>query len=180
MRLLKNGDTTHCRQRDMGEMTKVFSGRVLSEWIDYNGHMGDYAYAIIFSDALTSFMDMIGVDAAYRSRTHCTIYTLEIRIAYLNECHLDQKFHVVQQILDLDSKRFHTFLSMIDGETGQELAVCEQLLMHMQQSPDAPPKSKPFPEDVAERLSQYREREAGLAIPDWVRSKIGIRRNTER
>ena len=162
----------------MSKMTEVYSGTVPSEWIDYNGHMGDYAYAIIFSDALTSFMDIIGVDAAYRSRTHCTIYTLEIRIAYLNECHLGQKFHVVQQILDLDSKRFHAYLSMLDSETGQELAVCEQLLMHMQQFPDAPPKSKPFPENVEAKLVHYRQMEAGLTIPSWVQSKIGIRRNT--
>jgi acyl-CoA thioester hydrolase len=160
----------------MGEMTRVYSGSVHPDWIDYNGHMGDYAYAIIFSDALTSFMDMIGVDSAYRSHTACTIYTLEIRIAYLNECHLGQKFHVLQQLLDIDTKRFHAFLRMIDSETGQDLAICEQLLMHMQQSPGEPPRAKDFPKNVAEKLALHRHKEAGLEVPEWVGSRVGIRR----
>ena len=160
----------------MGDMTKVLSGSVRRNWIDYNGHMGDFAYGIIFSDAATSFMDMIGVDETYRKGTGCTIYTLEVRIAYLKACHLDQKFHVLQQLIDLDGKRFHSYLRMVDDKTGQDLAVCEQLLMHMQQSPGQPSKSKPFPLAVKEKLSWFRRQEQNLPIPEWIGGHIGIHR----
>lgn len=163
----------------MSEMTQVFSGTVKSDWIDYNGHMGDFAYAIIFSDALTEFMSLIGIDERYRRSTHCTIYTLEIRIAYMKECHLNQPFRVFQQLIEVDKKRFHVFLRMEDGDTGEELAICEQVVMHMQQSTDLPPKSLQFPVHVQEKLRHYQELELGLPVPEWVGRPMGLRKKTQ-
>jgi acyl-CoA thioester hydrolase len=157
----------------MTAQTLLLSGTVKTDWVDYNGHMGDYAYGIVFSDAVTAFMDVIGVDAPYRARTKCTIYTLEMRIAYLKECHSGQRFHVLQQIVDHDHKRYHGFLRMVDDVTGEDLAWCEQLLMHMQQS--APPKAVIYPPDVQAKLDAIAGPQRALPKPDWVGRVIGIR-----
>ena len=37
------------------------------------------------SQATDALMDHLGLDAAYRTRTHCTLYTLEMHIHYLQE-----------------------------------------------------------------------------------------------
>ena len=58
---------------------------VRPEWVDYNGHMGDFAYAIAFSQTVTAFMDAIGIDRAYRDATSATLYTLDMRIGYQRE-----------------------------------------------------------------------------------------------
>ena len=50
----------------MSETLPIYRTSVSPSWIDYNGHMGDYAYGIVFSDAATAYMDRIGIDAAYR------------------------------------------------------------------------------------------------------------------
>jgi acyl-CoA thioester hydrolase len=158
------------------ELTVLMDASVKSDWVDYNGHMGDYAYGIVFSDAITAFMDMIGVDAAYRASTRCTLYTLEMRIAYLKECHTGQEFRVVQQIVDHDSKRFHAFQIMSDRKTGEALAWCEQLLMHMKQSASTPPKSVAFPETILATLNSIAEPQEKMPRPDWVGKPMGIRR----
>jgi acyl-CoA thioester hydrolase len=155
---------------------RVFQGKVKSEWVDYNGHMGDFAYAIVFSDAVTAFMDEIGVTEAYRTTKLCTIYTLDLRIAYLKECHEGQSFHVLQQLLDADHKRYHAYFRMVDDATGEDLAWSEQLLMHMKQQKDGPPRSMPFPPSVREKVDARMAEQRGLARPEWVGSPIGIRR----
>jgi acyl-CoA thioester hydrolase len=160
----------------LSQLTVVLRGTVKPDWVDYNGHMGDYAYGIVFSDAVTAFMDMIGINATHRNETLQTVYLLEWRIAFLQECHEGQSFRVEQQLLDLDSKRFHGFYRMVDETSGEQLAICEQLLMHMQQQKNGPPKSSVFPAEVFAKLDGYYQPQKELSWPAWVGGKLGIRR----
>ena len=57
----------------------------MPEWIDYNGHLRDAYYVLVLSYAVDDVMDHLGLDAAYRERTHCTLYTLELHMHYLHE-----------------------------------------------------------------------------------------------
>ena len=50
------------------------------DWIDYNGHLRDAYYVVVLSDATDALMDHLGLDAAYRARTRCTLYTLEMHL----------------------------------------------------------------------------------------------------
>ncbi len=64
----------------MSDAFFIYRTTVSPSWIDYNGHMGDYAYGIVFSDAATAYMDRIGVDTPYREANNATLYTLDSRI----------------------------------------------------------------------------------------------------
>jgi acyl-CoA thioester hydrolase len=56
------------------------------EWaIDYNGHMNDSAYAKVLTDANEAFLDALGLSEAYRERTGCSMYTVEITLKFLHE-----------------------------------------------------------------------------------------------
>lgn len=161
----------------MPQLTRVFSGEVRKDWVDYNGHMGDYAYAIVFSDAITAYMDTIGCDAPYRRETGCTLYTMEMRIAYLRECKAGQRFHVLQQMLDADGKRFHSYMRMVDDASGEDAAVAEQLLMHMHRDPaTSVPRARAFPDTMRAKVEADREEHRAIAVPAWIDAKIGIRR----
>ncbi|MDP1702075.1 MAG: thioesterase family protein [Aestuariivirga sp.] len=160
----------------MTKLTRILSGTVKEDWVDYNGHMADYAFAIVFSDTLTAFMDIIGIDERYRKETANTIYTIDIRITYLRECHKEQKFHVLQQMLDVDAKRFHTCLRMVDDLSGEDLARSEQLLMHVHRDAAGVPRSLPFSPSVSAILVSYKNSHRDLGVPAWVGSRIGIRR----
>lgn len=58
---------------------------VLPEWIDYNGHMQDAYYGLVFSQAVDALQDDVGFDQAYRQKTGCTIYLLEEHKFFLSE-----------------------------------------------------------------------------------------------
>ena len=40
---------------------------------------------VVLSNAVDEVMDRLGLDAAYRERTRCTLYTLELHMHFLHE-----------------------------------------------------------------------------------------------
>jgi len=152
----------------------VLNRHVPEEWVDYNGHMGDFAYGIAFSDAVTAYMDRIGVDAPYRERTGATLYTLDLRIGFFRECHRGDPLEVELVLLAADDKRLHVFLRL-RGAEGQELALCEQLLMHVGRASGSP-RAEPFPESISAIVERDREDHAALIRPDWLGRRIGLSR----
>ena len=63
----------------------IYRTAIAPEWIDYNGHLRDAYYGLIVSYAADALMDKIGMDAAYRDRTHRTLYTVEMHLHFLRE-----------------------------------------------------------------------------------------------
>ncbi|MER0242458.1 thioesterase family protein [Streptomyces sp. HSW2009] len=58
---------------------------VRPEWIDYNGHLSEAYYVLVFGHATDALMDHVGLDADYRRRTGCSLYTVEAHVRYLRE-----------------------------------------------------------------------------------------------
>ena len=46
-------------------------------WVDYNGHLNDGYYMVVFGQSTDGLMDLIGLDAAGRGATGHSIFTLE-------------------------------------------------------------------------------------------------------
>ena len=67
------------------EALPVYETDVAADWVDYNGHMNDAAYALVFSRAVDALMDRIGLDAAARKASRRTLYTLQMMLHYLQE-----------------------------------------------------------------------------------------------
>ena len=88
-----------------GSTLPVLETTVVSDWIDYNGHMNDAAYAIAFSRSLDTLMDRIGLDAAARKRTGQTVFTLQMMLHYFKEAKEGDALAVSCQLLEHDDKR---------------------------------------------------------------------------
>ncbi|MBB6448418.1 acyl-CoA thioester hydrolase [Geomicrobium halophilum] len=129
---------------------EVWHGEVRSEWVDYNGHMNDAAYAQVFSAALDALMEHIGLDETGRSGEDYTIFTLEAHLKYLAEAHVGQKLRVFVTLLDVDAKRMHLWFVM-NNDQGDAIATSEQMAMGMDQHSGRP---APFPEKVNELVSK--------------------------
>ena len=129
--------------------TFVYETEIKSDWIDYNGHLQDAYYGLIFSYAVDALQDEIGFDEAYRKETGCTIYLLEDHKLYLKEVKVGAMVRVETVVLDSDDKRFHLHLRMI--HQGEDAAICEFLELHVKQHPK--PHATPMPTSIAERLS---------------------------
>lgn len=151
----------------------LYDARVLKDWVDYNGHMNDAAYAIPFSRAIDALMDMIGLDAKSRKETHHTLFTLAMQIRFVHEVKEGAPLRVYGQIIEHDAKRLRLYQWLRHGEDDTLLATCEQLLASIDQSG---PKIAPFLPPVAEALEKIVSDHASLAIPDDAGQGIALKR----
>ena len=129
-----------------------YRAQIQPEWIDFNGHVRDAYYTLAASYAIDEVMDHFGMDAAYRERTHCTLYTLELHIHYLREVKGSDDLSVTSAVLDCDSKRIHLACRLDCTRLGQEAAAtAECMLLHVHQGDQV--RAAPFPADIAARLA---------------------------
>ncbi|MFD1199795.1 thioesterase family protein [Brucella gallinifaecis] len=157
----------------MSEALPIYRTSVSPNWIDYNGHMGDYAYGIVFSDAVTFYMDRIGIDAVYRATSNATLYTLDSRIAYLKECHAGETLQVKLALIDADHKRLHVFMRLFNAD-GEILALCEQLLMHVSRE-GGHPRAADLPKSVQDVVLADLQSSKSLGKIEWIERRIGLR-----
>jgi acyl-CoA thioester hydrolase len=125
-----------------------FETKVHTDWIDYNGHMRDSYFALVFSLAVDALQDEVGFDQAYRERTGCTIYLLEDHKYFLREVKEGSVVRVETRILDCDVKRFHLYIQMLEGD--DVVAVGEFMEMHVKQHPA--PHGFPIPDSILDLL----------------------------
>ncbi len=97
-----------------GSALPVLETTVVSDWVDYNGHMNDAAYAIVFSRSVDALMDRVGLDAAVRKRTGQTLFTLQMMLHYFKEAKEGDVLAVSCQLLEHDDKRMRV-LARHDG-----------------------------------------------------------------
>jgi len=129
----------------------VFQTGIAREWIDYNQHLRDAYYSLIFSLATDALMDRIGLDEAYRTRTRCTLYTLEMHIHFLHEVKDTDVVEVSVRILGTDRKRIHAAFDMYCGRYPDPVSTAEMMLLHVYQGTE--PRSQVFPPEVVEALA---------------------------
>lgn len=145
---------------------QIYQTAVAPQWIDYNGHLRDAYYVLIVSQATDALMDHLGLDAAYRSRTHCTLYTLELHIHYLHEVRSSDTAVVRVRILAADHKRIHAAFELSRSAGGPPAAAAEVLLLHVHQQPEGA-VSAPFPPAVSAALAELQASTAAAptAVP---------------
>ena len=138
---------------------EVFQTGIAPEWIDYNGHLRDAYYSLIFSLATDALMDRVGLDEPYRTRTRCTLYTLEMHIHFLHEVMKSDVVDVSVRILGTDRKRIHAALDMWCDRYADPVATAELMLLHVRQGDG--PKAEAFPPEVVEALAKITAESAG-------------------
>lgn len=129
----------------------IYRDVVRPEWVDYNGHLRDAFYLLIFSFATDALLDRIGLDDAARKTRRRSVYTLEAHIAYLHEIKEGQRVRVDARVFAFDAKRLHLYLEMFAEGIDAPVSASEQMLLHVDTRDG--PKSAPFDADVADRKS---------------------------
>jgi acyl-CoA thioester hydrolase len=139
----------------------IYQTAIQPEWIDYNGHVRDAYYGLIVSLASDALMDRIGLDAGYRARTGCTLYTVEMHVHYLQEVKDSDIVTVSMRIAAVDSKRIHAAFEMARAGHPGVAATAEVMLLHVQQQGDAV-ATAPFPPAVSTALGELQAASAVL------------------
>ncbi|HXZ08101.1 MAG TPA: thioesterase family protein [Paraburkholderia sp.] len=127
----------------------VYRDKVRAEWVDYNGHLRDAFYMLIFSFAGDALIDYIGLDDAVRKARGRSIYTLEAHVNYLHEIKEGTPVRVDVRLVAHDAKRLHIYLEMFADGLEEPVAASEQMLLHVDTSG---PKAAPFDADVDTRV----------------------------
>ncbi|WP_367124974.1 thioesterase family protein [Streptomyces phytohabitans] len=160
-----------------------FTERVRPEWIDYNGHLSEAYYVLVFGHATDAMMDATGLHAAYRDATGCSLYTAEAHVRYLREVRGGTELRVRTRVFGVDGKRLRFGHEMYAAGTGaagtddpagtddapgtgdpaRPVAVTELLGVHVGAA-----GATPFPADVRARFEALAE-----AAPEWAGRAIG-------
>lgn len=144
---------------------------VLPDWVDYNGHLRDAYYLLIFSYATDALMERIGLDADARGQSGHSLFTLEAHINYLHEVKLDTEVWVQTQIIGFDKKRLHLYHSLHRAGFDEALAASEQMLLHVDL---AGPKSAPFGQGTITCLQNIVDQQKEEVPPRYVGRIISL------
>lgn len=157
------------------EPLPVYETVVAAEWVDYNGHMNDAAYALVFSRAGDALMDRIGLDAAARKASGQTLYTLQVMLHYFKEALEGEALFVRCQVLEHDEKRMRVWLEMTAGREGARLAASEQLLLSVAQS-ESGPRAAPWRAETQAALDALAHAHRGIEVPPQAGQGVALKR----
>lgn len=122
-----------------------YSATVRPEWIDYNGHLSEPYYVLVFGDATTALMDRAGMDPGYREATGRSLYTVEAHVRYLREVGPGAALEVRTRVLGRDAKRLRLWHEL--HVEGRLRATEELMCLHV-----GPEGTEAFPAGVAAAL----------------------------
>lgn len=145
---------------------------VAPQWVDYNGHMSESCYLLVFGENSDAFFRLIGIDEDYRAAGH-SLYTVQTHLHNLHEVAQGEPIRLTLQMLDADEKRIHLFHAMFHGISGELLATGEQMLVHVDMSQGC---AVAMPADLQQRVQAIRGAHALLPRPPQAGQPISIRR----
>lgn len=141
---------------------QLHAATVVPEWVDYNNHLSEWAYLLIFGDNADALFKFIGVGEAYRASGK-SLYTGETHLRHLREVKLGQRLTLTLTVLGHDDKRLHLLHEMLIRGAGC-VATAEQMLLHVDA---AVGRVAPFGPDVAARLRLIAAAHTSLPRPEY-------------
>ncbi|MGU3781036.1 thioesterase family protein [Burkholderia metallica] len=150
----------------------IYRDVVRPEWVDYNGHLRDAFYLLIFSFATDALLDRIGLDDAARRERGRSVYTLEAHVNYLHEIKEGTPVRVDARVLAHDAKRLHLYLELFAPGHDDPVSASEQMLLHVDTRDGA--KSAPFDDDVAAHVAELHALQRDCSAPAYAGRVIGL------
>lgn len=146
------------------QILSTYSTPVREEWIDYNGHLSEAYYVLVFGFATDTAMEALGLGEDYREATGCSLYTVEAHVRYVQEVNRDAQLEVRTLVAGSAQKKLHLAHEMrVDGEI---VATEEILGIHVDQTSG---RATVLPE--ATRASAV---EHTVPAPAWVGRSVAI------
>lgn len=135
---------------------------VRPEWIDYNGHLSEAYYVLVFGHATDSVMAQLGMTLDFINESQTSLYTLEAHVRYLDQISEGAELEVKSTIIGVGTKTVWIWHELFSA--GRLRATEEILMVHV----DAvAAKASSLPEELAAKLRGFLidpPPEAGRAI----------------
>ncbi len=127
----------------------VWSEPVQDAWIDYNGHLSEPYYVLVFGHATDAVMEAVGLGPTYREAHAASLYTVEAHVRYLAEVSAGATLEVRSSVIGTASKLLWIWHEMY---VGTRLCATEEILgVHVVTGAAAP-----LPEPIAARARAAR------------------------
>ena len=132
---------------------RLHRGRVIPDWVDYNGHLSEAYYVLIFGHATDALLDAIGMDESFRARTGRSVYTVDARVRYLSEVTCDEEVEVRTWIAGADPKRMlvHHAMYQVGVGLGEQGPVAQTEVVLLSVGKPGP-RAMPFEPPVFETI----------------------------
>ncbi len=119
----------------MARALRTFTGEVSPDWGDYNNHLTEGFYGVIFGHASDGLLDRIGFGPEYRTDVGGTFYTVEAHIRFEAEIALGEALVVDTVVLGADAKRLHYWHELRVEGSEVRRATQEGLMLHVDIDP---------------------------------------------
>ena len=143
-------------------MTVRWRETVRPEWVDYNGHLSEAYYVLVFGHATDAVMDAVGLDAAYRKRTGASLFTAESHVCYLDQVRDGEVVEVRSAVIGVGAKVLRLWHEMAAG--GRLRATEEILAVHVRVDTAGAAELPPEVRDTVERMREPPPPGAGRRI----------------
>lgn len=142
-------------------------------WVDYNGHLNQAYYGVLFDRALDDALMPAGLGPDYIETRNLSFMSVECHTCFVRELFHTAKVRVASRIVDLDEKRMHMFCELSNASEDWLSATAEFMFLHIDMKTR---RTTPWPADIRARLDAIQAATASLPLPDRVGRKIGIPR----
>ena len=157
---------------EIGAPLALYSAVVEPDWVDYNGHMTEWAFLAAFGWASDALFRYLGIDEAYRDGGH-SYYTVETHLNHLHEASLGEPLRITTQVLGSDAKRLHIFHTMY--RHGEMLCTGEQMLVHVD---TAAGRSAPLLAGPSAAVAAVTAAHASMPVPAQAGGRIAFSRGS--
>jgi acyl-CoA thioester hydrolase len=124
----------------------VWTEDVRPEWIDYNGHLNEGYYVVVFGHATDAVMARLGMTPQYLVDTATSLYTVEAHVRYLDEVPAGARLEVRSAVIGVTGKLLWLWHEM--WSAGRLRATEEVLAVHVDTRAG---RSCPFPDELRAR-----------------------------
>jgi acyl-CoA thioester hydrolase len=148
---------------------------VLTDWIDYNGHMNVAYYTLAFDRAIDAFFsDVLGIGADYVAAERQGPYAMQAHYQYFAELLEGEGFDTSVILHDCDAKRMHLVLQISAASDGRAVALLETISLNVDLNAR---KSTPYPAWVLARLMALKAAHDGIERPPQMGASLGLKRS---
>jgi acyl-CoA thioester hydrolase len=142
-------------------------------WVDYNGHLNQAYYSVLFDRAIDETLIPAGLGPEYIKARNASYMTVENHICFVRELLLTDNVQVASRVLDVDDKRLHLYCEMQHASEGWLSCTSEWMFLHVDMGAR---RTAPWPGDVRERLEAMKAAALALPRPERAGRRIGIER----
>jgi acyl-CoA thioester hydrolase len=148
---------------------------VLPGHLDRNGHMNVGYYSVLFDQALDRPWELLGLGYDNIAVNGHSSFALESHVTYQRELREGDPLTFTFQLIDIDAKRIHYFMTMLHRRERWLAATLESISMCINMTSR---RSAAWPDDPAARMRTVYEAHRLRPRPTEMGRTIGIRRNS--